>query len=500
MSKDVKEVLSSIAEWSDRDNKPRGIVQRFWQHFYLRVIVGLLVVVVIVGAGIWFGYTLIYTERIPLVSYVPSNAWLYAEFDLQIEEWNKLAEMDESLVADINVFLTDNGLDQRLLDIVDRLGLVGVYNKKEDVYEWVWIARTEKVNNLELFVQKDTFVRRLSDNVVIFSQSEVVRDFSRRPQPISTAVDAGDNILWSGFIRPRMLSTPLEKTSERRIDLRALSQLIKSNAPKQVQFTVNLVESGLIVVSDTDISNMEIDVPSTPLADIIVFDAVVTETLKQINILFEDLPLPEYYWRQRQNSLDQKYQFDSKGLFELFDVPMTVIARVGTLEDDESVSENIIANGLFGTEWVFIFTAPVSAEKESLLKEVAKRILAQEDPDEIVRTLPDDTFSRELVVTPESYVFKDHENLKDTVFISTRDGSKQFFFKRTDSGLRLSNSFKLLEESLVYSNDPITCVYDRTATGVFSSNALKNIPFLKYAQSFTVSLEGGSFAGCIRLK
>lgn len=500
MSKDVKEVLDSIAEWSDKDSRPRGIVQRFWQHFYLRVLVGLIVIGGLIGGGLWYGYSLLYTERLPLVSYVPSEAWLYVEFDLQTQEWNRLVSMNEQLVTDVNQYFTAHGLDQRVLDVVDRLGLIGFYNDEARAYELVWIVRTDEAATLELYVPKNTFVRQLSENVVVFSQSEAVRDFSRRPQPMLSEIESGDNILWSGFMRPKQLQDALQHSSERRVDLRALQLLLDKGIPRQIPFTVHLADSGIIIASDVQVPSALLPKYDGTLADVLVTEVVVLDTLETIEKLFADLPLSEYHWQQRTSSIDQQYQFDSRGLFSLFNEPMTALVRAKDLEVDESLTDHIIAQGLFGTEWLFMFNEPVSAEKESLFKESARRILAQEDPDEIERTLPDDTISHELVVRPESYAFAPHNQLSDTEYIATRDGAHHLFFSHAEEGLHISNSAELLADAQAYTNEPTTCVHASPATGVFSADALKNVPFLSHAQSVMFSMDGSSFASCIRLE
>lgn len=491
---DVKEALSSIAEWSEKDSKPRGLVQRFWQHFYLRVIVGLFVIAIIVGIGSWYGYTLLYSERLPLVSYVPSDAWMYAEFDIQAEEWVDLADLNEPFVAELNSFFTNHGLDQRVLDVVDRLGLIGIYDPYTESSAWVWIARTKNVSSLELFMQENTFLRQLSDDVVIFSQSEVVRDISRRAQPTFITLQSGGGVLWSGFVRPHERHLDRASMEEGRIDLHALALLSSDAVPSYIPFTVYLTHSGLEISSGDRVGN---DIPPTQ-ADIIVEDVDVAQVLSDIDTIFEDLPLPQYHLQRYEDSLNQQYQFDGRGFLSLFQGPLTVMIR----NDNTtllSFTDAIIDQGLFGTEWVVSLNEQMSSDQVSIIKEALKRILAQEDPREITRTLPDGTLSHELMVAPEVYTFVPFDELEQTTRIITSDGEHALYVTITPQGMRVSNSASLLAYAIEYDQTPITCGSNEPAQGVFSEHTLTTIPFLRMAKQLSVSYTKDIFATCINL-
>lgn len=508
---EVKVALDHIHEQPVQTSllQPSNLVQRFWQNTVLRITTGVVVLLILAIGG---GLT-IYINSQPassrIIDYVPDNAWLYVEFDIQSDEWTRLTQQSPRLVEDLNDEFISRGMTQNLINLAQRIALVEIATEDNKSLS-AWLVKTDQPQQLELLVPPDTFVKQLSDSIAVFSVHEgVIRQFKQqRPWEYVTFVPKAQR-LWFGFVHTPKLVDLLDAAPDVLI---APHVMAKQLAPsdERVFFQIDQRNHELLLTIDGLESNAQpTGSPKTvqPViegADVVATYVTLPELYTSLNDAVQSLPLPHYYWQQAQSDIIERYHWNLDDVLALFSAPVHVYVDIderAKVETDFTTAWDIIHQP--ANNALIVIDTALSDEQVSQLTDSIASAVAYHTPQVVERTLPDGSLAQELVVSRDQVVFEELTK-GNSQLLQIPELEKEIIVKRSDAQTFISTSQRMIDEynsGIHTSVIPTTsaCSGDADEYFYLSGNVLKHVPHLQYFSYGVIETPETSLNVCLGL-
>ena len=476
------------------DNKllqPPSLWQKFWHNTRLRVGVGVLFIFIVFGLVFIFLFFSAQPTSSKLSDYVPREAWLYVEFDLQSQEWQALIEQAPGLAALLNDFFIKQGLTQGLIDGASSLALASVFDGVDVV--WVWLIRTQQPRQLEIYLAANSYIRQAGEQVIVLTTSQkVIKKFNyKKSRPPVVALEEN---LWSGFIRPDLLAASFSQADEKNIFLRALGGTL-ATLPKVTNFQVSLTDQQLLV---STFSNAVSDMTAAKLKGDIYLQAInLNKSLTRLETILENLPFADFFWQNFKTSVADKYNINWIVLRDIFDKP----ANLAMLSKNSAAGFRPSYNAAFEFGHYYIvleLQEDLSLTEISWLKKFFQVLLARQVPTEEEVELPDGSIGYDLVMRPENFEFSLYQDIADSSYLAVSELDMEIIMLPTAGGYILANSSEFLESYLSERESlDLGCGLDQTEKIYLSKNALSSTSWLSDFSQAVVSFGSNGFNVCL---
>jgi len=457
---DKSEKSKQVLDWlqqlkgSIKDVKllpPPNLWQRFWQNYNLRIFAGLGFIVLL---AILVPVVLFYFDKPDsqtLATYVPAEAWLYLEFDLQSAEWQDLVNRAPTLARDLNDFFIAQGLNQELINLSSSIALAGIIEKEE--LSWTWLLRTPAPRQLEVFLPFNTFLRQPGEQVAVISANQkIISKFSfkkNRYTPNSRAQD-----LWSGFIRPQRLAKLWSQVAEANIFMQVWRDWL-SGLAIEIGFQVRLADDQLLITTHQASLAEPTQRAGRPVSDLVISQINLSQSLGWLENSLAKLPLANFYWQDFKERTAQVYQLNWHVLKTILDKPASLSLNLKQ-PDLELAPQDLALIKLSDYEIILDLASPLGQAEQEFIKELIKQVVARAVPSEVDVTLPDGTTAVDLIAQPELLDFDLYEDIAGSAYLSLPEENIEVILLPQAGRFIIANSSQLLEAYLTRSVIPST--------------------------------------------
>lgn len=472
---------------------PPSLWQKFWHNTRLRIGVGVLFIFIVFGSVFIFLFSYPQSSSAKLSDYVPKEAWLYVEFDLQSQKWQALIEQTPGLAALLNDFFIEQGLTQPLIDGASSLALAGVLDDQNLV--WVWLIRTDNPGQFETYLAPNSFMRQPGEQVVILTTNEkVIKKFNykkNRPQVVGSEAN-----LWSGFLRPDILAVSLSQIDEKNIFLRTLSGSL-TTLPKVTNFQVSQTDKQLLV---TTTSGHVSDITQNKLqGDLYLQGINLNKNLTKVETVLKKLPVADFFWQNFKTSVAHDYNINWIVLREIFDKP----ANLAVLSKNGSAGwrpgyDKVLEFGNY--QIILEFKNDLSPTEISWLRKFFQALLAKQVPAEVEVELPDGSLAYDLIMKPDEFVFSPYKDIANSSYLDIPELDMEIIMLPTKGGFILANSSEFLE-SYLSARQPLDlgCGSGEAEKVYLSKTAIRNIRWLSDFSQAVASFSANGFNVCLGL-
>ncbi len=471
---------------------PPNMWQRFWQHRRLRLVVGAFVVVSVLflfAGALYYGF--FKSSPGDIGAYVPREAWLYVEFDIQEDEWQALKEKAPLLAEKINSFLIDRGLNQQLIERSLKIGLVGIYND-EDKMDWVWILKSPDRYSLEPYMTPDTYVKYMGDDIMAFSESisslKKIGYASAKTNPNNSQT----NTLWSGYVS--FGNIPREYNSS--IALGTVKEILYSYArpSRKIVFSSQITNRGIVsaVGEESRLFDDTQDVWEFALLtdkyDIVMENINIASSMRFLEQVFKKSPVTQFFIGRAKTNMREWYGSGWERIVDLFDANSTLVvdgikenSDIGSLWKSASIALNV--------ERTFV------PYEHDLILFALGNTFARIFPKTVKHELPDGSIGYERVLDTSSYGFdRDEHNVytmknpEHEVEIIVRPGKDMYV---------ISNNTELFEDMATDGTKSPSGYCSEYSEKVFlSESAIGYFPVFSDFSSMAVSMDGVKIRIC----
>jgi len=424
-------------------------------------IIGLIALLAIV-AGLYF-YLRNFRIRQDLANFMPSNALIYAEYNLQDKDFIKFNENNFRGQVRFNKLLTEAGmfgnLSKDIISEADKIVAMIVLDENGEQHK-AWIIQSPNVHKFRALLPKDSFETLLNSKTLALSPSRDVLNSIQAIDPLTEHTAQQNKILnkfsSNNFINIYLSGEYLKSLSESPDPSFALT-LNNLELDTELPAFLGLQAQDNKIVYNFYASTLEKDEPESfkdteNLQILSLANGFLEFSTANIKYIYENLisNIPV----EKQEELTQKYEFEWSDLESLLDAPGTIFIN----SPNGKVDAADILNLKKYNYALKIYTDLNEEELNEFIDKIKKSIsliLAFQEPGLSTDKLPDGTPFTSLVAQPELFKFSAEDGIE-----SVASENYSFSLALQESNLVFGNSKDLVRQILSAEVSPnIDCEY-----------------------------------------